>query len=364
MAPKRATPAAATRKSKRTKTEPAKEAEPVEDSSPVTAAAEETAPAEKKAAWGFLKAPSGAQLKKPTKKAVAAEAVEFPPLSEADLSLFDATVVPPKRESQTRIVSWNVNGIRAVLKYGSNYFRAYIAREDPDVLCLSETKIDSDALDSIKHVLPQYKHQYWKCADQKGYSGTVIFSKIEPLSVRTSLVVGKEEENEGRFIALEFSDFWLVHTYVPNAGQKLDRLSYRTESWDKTLFQELKALDATKPVIWCGDLNVAYQEIDIHDPKGNKNKSAGFTDAERESFGSLLAHGFVDSFRAKYPTEQAYTYFSYRFGARAKNKGWRLDYFVVSPSLMPRVEDSTIRKSIVGSDHLPIVLDLNLRDAA
>ncbi|KAF0691500.1 Aste57867_17302 [Aphanomyces stellatus] len=305
--------------------------------------------------WGFLKAPSGVQLKKQKKagKPTDSDDVEFPPLSEADLALFNDEIPTKTTDDGLRIIAWNVNGIRAVLKK-DNYFRAYIAREDPDILCLSEIKIDDTALASVKRILPQYAFQHWKCADQKGYSGTAVFSKVKPLSVQTSLVVDGEEENEGRYIALEFNRFWLVHTYVPNAGQKLERLSYRTEQWDTTLQATLKELEKTKPVIWCGDLNVAHEEIDIHDPKGNRNKSAGFTDAERESFGSLLKMGFVDTFRKLHPEEQSYTYFSYRFGARGKNKGWRLDYFVVSESLMPNVEESYIRSTITGSDHLPI----------
>ncbi|KAF0684568.1 Aste57867_23486 [Aphanomyces stellatus] len=239
-----------------------------------------------------------------TKESKEADDVEFPPLSEADLALFNDEIPTKTTNDGLRIIAWNVNGIRAVLKK-DNCFRAYIARED---LSLSEIKIGDTALASVKRILPQYAFQHWKCADQKGFSGTA-----------TSLVVDGEEDNEGRCIALEFNRFWFVHTYVPNAGQKLERLSYRTEEWDMTLQAALKELEKTKPVIWCGDLNVAHEEIDIHDPKGNRNKSAGFTEAERESFGSLLKMGFVDTFRKLHPEEQSYTYFSYRFGARGKN---------------------------------------------
>ncbi|OQR83822.1 exodeoxyribonuclease [Achlya hypogyna] len=331
----------------------------VADETAEEATKEATSEAKAKSGWSFLKAPKGDQLKKTTKKAAAPVAdVEFPPLTPEDEVAFDAIIPAPSATAQFRIVAWNVNGLRAVLKK-DNYFRAYIARENPDVLCLSETKIDDASLGAVRQVLPQYPHQIWKCATQKGYSGTAVFSKTKPLSVLDEIVVDGAVDNEGRFIAVEFDHFWLVHTYVPNAGQKLDRLDYRTKQWDVALFAKLKELEKSKPVVWCGDLNVAHEEIDIHDPKGNRNKSAGFTDAERNSFGSLLTDGFVDTFRHKYPEAQTYSYFSYRFGARGKNKGWRLDYFVASASLMPHVEDSVIRSAITGSDHLPIALTLS-----
>ncbi|ETV92572.1 exodeoxyribonuclease III, variant [Aphanomyces invadans] len=307
-------------------------------------------------AWGFLKAPTGPQLKKPKKATPPADDVEFPPITEAEKAVFDS-VIPSSATADkdtVRVLAWNVNGLRAVLK---SSFRAYIACEDPDVLCLSETKIDDASLGQVKRMLPQYPFQYWNCATQKGYSGTAVFCKTEPLSVRTSLVVDSRPDDEGRYVALEFDTFWLVHTYVPNSGQKLDRLGFRTTKWDPTLFADLRELEKAKPVVWCGDLNVAHEEIDIHDPKGNK-RSAGFTNEERASFGSFLASGFVDSFRRLHAHTQAYTYFSYRSDARRKNKGWRLDYFVVSAALMDRVQDSAIRSSIQGSDHLPIVLVL------
>lgn len=271
-----------------------------------------------------------------------------------------------------KIVAWNVNGLRAVLKRDKSvHLRAYVAQEDPDVLCLSETKIGGDELQKLDDFLPQYAHQYWSCAAKKGYSGTAIFSKTKPLRVKDSLVVGAhtpkssgkakaaadshEEDQEGRFLAVEFADFWLVHTYVPNAGGALERLDYRTTQWDRAIERELCALekDGGKPVVWCGDLNVAHEEIDIHDPKGNRNKSAGFTDQERESFSQILAaksdaaaagglgDGFVDTFRELHPEEQQFSYFSYRFNARARNKGWRLDYFVASRALLPRVVRAT-----------------------
>ncbi|KAJ0405348.1 hypothetical protein ATCC90586_008161 [Pythium insidiosum] len=263
-------------------------------------------------------------------------------------------------DAECKIVAWNVNGLRALLKKDDSiHFRAYAAQEDADVLCLSEIKIDRNEVEKLEDVLPQYEHQFWSSAAKKGYSGTAIFSKIKPLSVKDEIIVeGDAPEDEGRFLALEFATFWLVHTYVPNAGQKLDRLSYRTEKWDKAMLRMLKDLEASKPVVWCGDLNVAHQEIDIHDPKGNRNKSPGFTDAERDSFGEILASGFVDTYRHLHPEQQQYTYWSYRFNARAKNKGWRLDYFVVSQSLLARVRQSFVRDAITGSDHVPIGLEL------
>lgn len=276
--------------------------------------------------------------------------------------------------ASVKLVAWNVNGLRAVLKRDdSAHLRAYVAQEDPDVLCLSETKIGADELQKLDDFLPQYAHQVWSCAAKKGYSGTAILSKTKPLRVKDAVVVGAhtpkasgkaaadahEEDQEGRFLAAEFAGFWLVHTYVPNAGGALERLDYRTTQWDRAMERELCALerDSGKPVVWCGDLNVAHEEIDIHDPKGNRNKSAGFTDQERESFSQILAaksgadapglgDGFVDTFRALHPEEQQFSYFSYRFNARARNKGWRLDYFVASRALLPRV----VRLALTGCD--------------
>ncbi|DAZ97299.1 TPA: hypothetical protein N0F65_009832 [Lagenidium giganteum] len=273
-----------------------------------------------------------------------------------------ATSENKQTEGTTKLVAWNVNGLRALLKKDEGvYMRAYVAQEDPDVLCLSETKIAADELQKIDDILPQYEHQYWTCAERKGYSGTAVLSKTKPLQVLSELVVENDKpDNEGRFLALEFDRFWLVHTYVPNAGQNLDRLDYRTTQWDKALQNKMKELDAVKPVVWCGDLNVAHEEIDIHDPKSNKNKSAGFTDAERESFGNFLSEGFVDSFRHLHPEDKQYTYWSYRFNARTKNKGWRLDYFVTSKVLMDSVLSSFVRDTITGSDHVPIGLELAL----
>ncbi|KAI9915354.1 hypothetical protein PsorP6_008104 [Peronosclerospora sorghi] len=270
----------------------------------------------------------------------------------------------------TKIIAWNVNGLRAVLKKDDTvYLRAYVAQEDPDILCLSETKICRDELQKLEDFLPQYEHQFWSCAVKKGYAGTAVFSKTKPIRVCDELVLGKHEskglnnaanggkDQEGRFVALEFDKFWVVHTYVPNAGGKLERLDFRTNQWDKAILRELKAMETTKPVIWCGDLNVAHQEIDIHNPKGNR-RSAGFTDEERKSFSEILDSGFVDTFRHLHPDKVEYSYFGYRHNMRAKNKGWRLDYLVVSKALLPNVRSSFIRQSVEGSDHLPIGLEL------
>ncbi|TMW58816.1 hypothetical protein Poli38472_006961 [Pythium oligandrum] len=317
---------------------------------------------ETKSAWGALFAKPAA--KRGENKGIKPKSVDG--ISEEvqkkieEFAKFDGVTKERSPETKWKLVAWNVNGLRAVLKKeDSIHFRAYVAQEDPDVFCLSETKIDSDELQKLEDMLPQYKHQYWSCAAKKGYAGTVIFSKVEPLSVKDEILVdGKTADDEGRFIAVEFDTFWLVHTYVPNAGMKLDRLSFRTEQWDKALLKMLKELEETKPVVWCGDLNVAHQEIDIHDPKGNRNKSPGFTDAERESFSEILANGFVDVYRQLNPETQQYTYWSYRFNARAKNKGWRLDYFVISQSLLSSVESTFVRDAVTGSDHVPIGLEL------
>ncbi|GLD94662.1 hypothetical protein PINS_up003286 [Pythium insidiosum] len=335
------------------------------DSSP-TQEAETTAgdKSSAQAAWGALF--SGAAKK--TAKSIGGwtRPAKAPALSDelkkkiAAFPTFDG-VTSKSTDAKWKLVAWNVNGLRAVLKKDDSiHFRAFAAQEDPDVLCLSEIKIDRNEVEKLEDVLPQYEYQYWSSAAKKGYAGTAIFSKTKPLSVKHEIVVeGDTPEDEGRFLALEFDTFWLVHTYVPNAGQKLDRLSYRTEQWDKAMLKMLKDLEETKPVVWCGDLNVAHREIDIHDPKGNRNKSPGFTDAERESFSEILASGFVDTFRHFHPEQKQYTYWSYRFNARAKNKGWRLDYFVVSQRLLARVHQSFVRDAVTGSDHVPIGLELS-----
>ena len=246
-----------------------------------------------------------------------------------------------------KFISWNVNGLRACEGKGfSDIFRTLNA----DFFCLQETKMQHGQLDL------QFEgyQSFWNYAEKKGYSGTAIFSKHQPLQVTYGLGVD-EHDHEGRVITLEMPDFYLVTVYVPNAQDGLKRLAYRMK-WDEDFRTYLKALDATKPVIVCGDLNVAHQEIDLKNPKTNR-RNAGFTDEEREQFTKLLGSGFTDSFRHFYPTlEGAYSWWSYRFKAREKNAGWRIDYFVVSNRLMPRISSAAIHNEVFGSDHCPVEL--------
>ena len=244
-------------------------------------------------------------------------------------------------------ISWNVNGLRACEGKGfSDIFRTLNA----DFFCLQETKMQHGQLDL------QFEgyQSFWNYAEKKGYSGTAIFTKHQPLQVTYGLGID-EHDHEGRVITLEMPDFYLVTVYVPNAQDGLKRLAYRMK-WDEDFRTYLKALDATKPVIVCGDLNVAHQEIDLKNPKTNR-RNAGFTDEEREQFTKLLGSGFTDSFRHFYPTlEGAYSWWSYRFKAREKNAGWRIDYFVVSNRLMPRISSAAIHNEVFGSDHCPVEL--------
>lgn len=246
-----------------------------------------------------------------------------------------------------KFISWNVNGLRACEGKGfSDIFRTLNA----DFFCLQETKMQHGQLDL------QFEgyQSFWNYAEKKGYSGTAIFTKHQPLQVTYGLGVD-EHDHEGRVITLEMPDFYLVTVYVPNAQDGLKRLAYRIK-WDEDFRTYLKALDATKPVIVCGDLNVAHQEIDLKNPKTNR-RNAGFTDEEREQFTKLLGSGFTDSFRHFYPTlEGAYSWWSYRFKAREKNAGWRIDYFVVSNRLMPRISSAAIHNEVFGSDHCPVEL--------
>ena len=246
-----------------------------------------------------------------------------------------------------KFISWNVNGLRAVVKKG---FEETFLNLDADFFCLQETKMQEGQLDLA---FPGYE-SYWNYADRKGYSGTAIYTKHHPLSVNYGIGID-EHDHEGRVITLEMPDFYLVTVYVPNAQDGLKRLAYRMK-WDEDFRTYLKALDATKPVIVCGDLNVAHQEIDLKNPKTNR-RNAGFTDEEREQFTKLLGSGFTDSFRHFYPTlEGAYSWWSYRFKAREKNAGWRIDYFVVSNRLMPRISSAAIHNEVFGSDHCPVEL--------
>lgn len=248
-----------------------------------------------------------------------------------------------------KIYSWNVNGIRAVLKKG---FMDFVDEHKPDILCLQETKAHPDQVDEIMH---DYPHHYWNSAEKKGYSGTAIFSKVEPLNVTYDMGI-PEHDNEGRVIAAEFEEFILVTVYTPNAQRGLTRLEYR-QQWDKDFLKYMRKLENKKPVIFCGDLNVAHKEIDLKNDKSNR-KNAGFTDEERAGFDSIVGAGFIDTFRHFYPGEEKYTWWSYMFNARAKNVGWRIDYFVVSNSLKEKLKEAKIHNEVMGSDHCPVSIIL------
>lgn len=248
-----------------------------------------------------------------------------------------------------KLISWNVNGIRAVLKSG---FISFIEKENPDIICLQEIKAHPEQVDKI---LDEYENHIWNPAEKKGYSGTAIFSKIKPISVK----LGKEllEDNEGRVIVAEFEEFYLVNVYTPNSQRGLTRLKHRLE-WDKKFFQMLKDLEKNKPVIFCGDLNVAHKEIDIARPKDN-TMNAGFTKEERESFSKYIENGFIDSFRFLNPNKkESYTWWSYMHNARARNIGWRIDYFCLSDKLKTKINSAEILSDIKGSDHCPIEIEL------
>ena len=249
-----------------------------------------------------------------------------------------------------KFISWNVNGFRACLTKG---FEEFFKEVDADFFCIQETKMQPG---QAEFETPDY-HQYWYSAEKKGYSGTAIFAKKEPLSVSYGLGI-EEHDHEGRAITLEYEDFYLLCVYTPNAQRELARLSYRME-WEDALREYMKALDSKKPVIYCGDLNVAHEEIDLKNPKTN-HFSAGFSDEERGKFTELLEAGFKDTFRSLYPEEVKYSWWSYMYGARAKNVGWRIDYFVVSDRIIDKVKDSFILNEIMGSDHCPVGLEIEL----
>lgn len=248
-----------------------------------------------------------------------------------------------------KFISWNVNGLRACVTKG---FLDYFKEADADIFCLQETKLQPG---QIKLDLPGY-HQYWNSAEKKGYSGTAIFTKKEPLSVAYGIGV-EEHDHEGRVITLEFPEYYVVTVYTPNSQRELTRLDYRMR-WEDDFFSYLKGLEEKKPVIFCGDLNVAHQEIDLKNPKTNR-KNAGFTDEERAKMTALLSRGFIDTFRYFYPDQTGiYSWWSYQFQARAKNAGWRIDYFIVSEGLKERLKDAFIDTEIMGSDHCPVGLIL------
>ncbi|MCF8018594.1 apurinic/apyrimidinic endonuclease [Petrocella atlantisensis] len=248
-----------------------------------------------------------------------------------------------------KLISWNVNGIRAALKKG---FMAYFIEQDADIFCIQESKCQVGQVDLD---LPGYE-QYWNAAVKKGYSGTAIFTKIKPINVTYGIGMD-DHDQEGRVITLEFDEFYLVNCYTPNSKRGLERLDYR-EVWEDDFRTYLKKRDEVKPVILCGDLNVAHMEIDIKNDKTN-HRSAGFTDEERRKMTKLLGSGFIDTFRFFYPElEDAYTWWSYMGNARANNTGWRIDYFIVSERMSERLEDAKIHSQVMGSDHCPVVLTL------
>lgn len=250
-----------------------------------------------------------------------------------------------------KCISWNVNGIRACVKKG---FLDFFKEADADIFCIQETKMQEGQLDLE---LDGYE-QYWNYAVKKGYSGTAIFTKERPLAVTYGMAI-EEHDQEGRVITLEYEDFYFVTVYTPNSQSELARLDYRM-TWEDDFLAYLKGLEEKKPVVFCGDLNVAHKEIDLKNPKTNR-KNAGFTDEERGKFTDLLAAGFTDTFRYLYPdVEGIYSWWSYRFSARAKNAGWRIDYFCVSDCLKDKVEDAKILTDVMGSDHCPIELDIAL----
>jgi exodeoxyribonuclease-3 len=250
-----------------------------------------------------------------------------------------------------KLISWNVNGLRAAINKG---FMDFFKQVDSDIFCLQETKMQEG---QIELVLDGY-YQYWNSAEKKGYSGTAIFTKQKPISVSYGLGI-EEHDKEGRIITLEFENFYFVDCYTPNSKRELERLDYRM-IWEDEVRRYLQKLDKIKPVIYCGDLNVAHKEIDLKNPKTNRG-NAGFTDEERNKMTELLNAGFTDSFRYVYPDkEEAYSWWSYMGRAREKNIGWRIDYFITSNSIKEKIEDAKIHSEIMGSDHCPIELDIDI----
>lgn len=251
-----------------------------------------------------------------------------------------------------KLISWNVNGLRACVSKGT--FTEFMQNEMPDALCLQETKLQEGQIDLD---LPGY-YQYWNYAEKKGYSGTAVFVKDKPLSVTYGLNI-EEHDHEGRVITLKYAAFYLITVYVPNSKEDLSRLDYRM-TWEDDFLAYVKKLEADKPVIFCGDLNVAHQEIDLKNPKTNRGH-AGFTDEERAKMDIVLSSGLTDSFRYKYPDKAGcYSWWSYRFHARENNAGWRIDYFIISSCLDDKVEDAVIYNQTMGSDHCPVGLLINI----
>jgi exodeoxyribonuclease-3 len=249
-----------------------------------------------------------------------------------------------------KIISWNVNGIRAVLKKN---FMEFMNEYNPDIICLQETKASEEQVD-LK--LENYPYKYWNSAVKKGYSGTAIFSKYAPVSVENDLKIEKHDM-EGRVITFELNNYYLITVYTPNSKRDLSRLNYRNKEWDVDFLNYLKKLEKKKPVVFCGDLNVAHNEIDLKNPKTNK-KNAGFTLEEREGFNNLVDSGFVDTFRMFNSEEGHYTWWSYMFNARARNIGWRIDYFCASNIIKNKITKSIILPEVLGSDHAPILIEI------
>ena len=250
-----------------------------------------------------------------------------------------------------KIISWNVNGIRAVLKKG---FLDFINDFNPDIICIQETKANPEQVDLD---LDNYKYKYWNSATKKGYSGTAIFSKIKPISVQNDMNIEKHDD-EGRVICMELKNYFLVTVYTPNSKRDLSRLDYRANEWDRDFLIYLKELEKIKPIIFCGDLNVAHKEIDLKNPKTNK-RNAGFTNEERLGFDNYINSGFLDTFRMFNKEPNHYTWWSYMFNSRAKNVGWRIDYFCISEILKKKITKSIILPEIMGSDHAPILIEID-----
>lgn len=251
-----------------------------------------------------------------------------------------------------KILSWNVNGIRSVLKKG---FVDIAKKSDANIFCIQETKAHPDQVDTN---LPMFGHHFWSSAEKKGYAGTAVFSKIKPLRVNEGMNT-PEHNSEGRLLTIEFDAFFLVNVYVPNSGRELIRLKYR-EKWDNDFLAYLKDIEKKKPVIVCGDFNVAQTAKDLANPEANYNKTAGYTQKEIDGFERLIRAGFIDTFREFNTDKGQYTFWSYMFNARKKNIGWRIDYFLISASLRKKLKSAFILNNVMGSDHCPVGIDINL----
>lgn len=256
-----------------------------------------------------------------------------------------------------KLISWNVNGIRAVIKKG---FYDFVQQYNPDILCIQETKARPE---QVELNLPEYPFQFWNSAEKKGYSGTAVFSKVAPLNVINDLNIPMHD-SEGRIITLDFPEYYLINVYTPNSKRDLSRLDYRYTKWDPDFLQYISTLEKLKPVIVCGDLNVAHNEIDLANPRNNKTTksfpgNAGFTDQEREGFSNIVNSGYIDTFRYLHSDPNQYSWWSYRANARERNIGWRIDYFCISKELVSKLNSAQILSNVLGSDHAPVLLELN-----